>query len=153
MALANRMHREPCPLSHALCTGSLIRFFSRCFYVMNFNPLTEWTMRKTSDLVQEMKNEAKTAFLVAIAVGFETETKFVFSSGSRPLEDLNRLVQSGGSPIGLLRFEKEDSSVQGFYRPFEEYANEPWVQEYLGGLLENTGEIIAMSQMPGVPDY
>jgi hypothetical protein len=31
--------------------------------------------------------------------------------------------------------------------------NEPWVQEYLGGLLENTGEIIAMSQMPGIPDY
>ena len=120
---------------------------------MNFNPLIEWTMRKTSDLVQEMKTEAKTAFLVAIAVGFETETKFVFSSGSRPLEDLNRLVQSGGSPIGLLRFEKEDSSVQGFYRPFEEYVNEPWVQEYLGGLLENTGEIIAMSQMPGIPDY
>ena len=104
-------------------------------------------MRKTSDLVQEMTNEAKTAFLVAIAVGFAQETKFVFSSSSHPLEDLNRLVQSGGSPIGLLRFEKENSSVQGFYRPFDEYAGEQWVQEYLGGLLENTGEIIAMSQM------
>ena len=118
---------------------------------MNFNPLIGWTMRKTSDLVQEMQNEAKTAFLVAIAVGFAQETKFVFSSGSHPLEDLNSLVKSGGSPIGLLRFEKENSSVQGFYRPFEEYAHEPWVQEYLAGLLENTGEIIAMSQAQIVP--
>jgi hypothetical protein len=110
-------------------------------------------MRKTSDLVQEMVDEAKKAWLVAIAVGFPQETKFVFSSGSHPLDDLNRLVKSGGSPIGLLRFDKENSSVQGSYRPFEEYANESWAQEYLAGLLENTGEIVAMSQMRGVPDY
>jgi hypothetical protein len=110
-------------------------------------------MRKTSDLVQEMADEAKKAWLVAIAVGFQQETKFVFSSGSHQLEELNRLVKSGGSPIGLLRFDKENSSVQGSYRPFEEYANESWVNEYLAGLLENTGEIIAMSQMRNVPDY
>ena len=111
-------------------------------------------MRKTTDLIQEMKEEAKKAWLVAIAVGFDNETKFVFSSGSRPLEDLNILVKRGGSPIGLLRFEKENSSVQGSYRPFGEYENEPWVQTYLGGLLENTGEIIAISQtQKDLPDY
>ena len=70
-------------------------------------------MRKTTDLILEMKEEAKKAWLVAIAVGFDNETKFVFSSGSRPLEDLNILVKRGGAPIGLLRFEKENSSVQG----------------------------------------
>ena len=111
-------------------------------------------MRKTADLIQEMKDEAKKAWLVAIAVGFEHETKFVFSSGSRPLEDLNTLVKRGGVPIGLLRFEKEDSSVQGSFRPFGEYESEPWVQNYLGGLLENTGEIIAISQnQKDLPDY
>ena len=111
-------------------------------------------MRKTADLIQEMKEEAKKAWLVAIAVGFEHETKFVFSSGSRPLEDLNTLVKMGGAPIGLLRFEKENSSVQGSYRPFEEYENEPWVKDYLSGLLENTGEIIALSQQQqNLPDY
>ena len=101
-----------------------------------------------------MKGEAKKAWLVAIAVGFEHETKFVFSSGSRPLEDLNTLVKMGGAPIGLLQFEKENSSVQGSYRPFEEYENEPWVKNYLSGLLENTGEIIALSQQQqNLPDY
>jgi hypothetical protein len=111
-------------------------------------------MRKTADLIQEMKGEAKKAWLVAIAVGFEHETKFVFSSGSRPLEDLNTLVRMGGAPIGLLQFEKENSSVQGSYRPFEEYENEPWVKNYLSGLLENTGEIIALSQQQqNLPDY
>ena len=37
-------------------------------------------MRKTSDLVNEMLAEAKNAWLVAIVVGFEQETRFVFSS-------------------------------------------------------------------------
>ena len=111
-------------------------------------------MRKTSDLVQEMRTEAKNAFLVAIAVGFENETKFVFSSSAHPLEDLNKLVQSGGAPIGLLRFDKENTTVQGSYRPFEEYGNEPWVAQYLSGLLENTPDIVAESQYQhNVPDY
>ncbi len=101
-----------------------------------------------------MKEEAKKAWLVAIAVGFETETKFVFSSGARPLEDLNALVKRGGAPVGLLRFEKEDDLVQGSYRPFEEYAGEQWVQEYLAGLMQNTGEIIALSQhQQSIHDY
>ncbi len=111
-------------------------------------------MRKTSDLVQEMQEEAKSAWLVAIAVGFENETKFVFSSGKTPLENLNKLVKSGGAPVGLLRFEKENSTVQGSYRPFEEYANEEWIKTYLAGLLENSGEIIALSQnQASIPDY
>ena len=111
-------------------------------------------MRKTSDLVNEMRTEAKNAWLVTIAVGFEKETKFVFSSSTHPLEDLDTLVKTGGAPIGLLRFEKENTSVQGSYRPFGEYENEPWVKNYLSGLLENTGEIIALSQQQqNLPDY
>jgi hypothetical protein len=113
---------------------------------MNCNPLIEGKMRKTSDLVQEMVKEANNAWLVAIAVGFQRETKFVFSSSSHPLEDLNRLVKNGGSPVGLLRFDKENISVQGSYRPFEEYENEEWVKKYLAGLMDNTGDIIALSQ-------
>jgi hypothetical protein len=111
-------------------------------------------MRKTADLVQEMEEEAKTTWLVAIAVGFEQDTKFVFSSGKNPLEILNKFIKTGGAPLGLLRFDKENSTVQGSYRPFEEYAQEEWVKKYLAGLLENTGEIIAISQNPqSIPDY
>lgn len=103
-------------------------------------------MRKTSDLVDEMLAEAKNAWLVAIAVGFEHETKFVFSSRRHPLEELDQLVRKGGSPIGLLRFDKENSTIQGSYRPFKEYENEEWVKKYLAGLLENTGDIIDLSR-------
>jgi hypothetical protein len=84
-------------------------------------------MRKTSDLVNEMRQEAKKAWLAAIVVGFETETKFVFSTDRTPLQNLNQLVKNGGSPLGLLRFEKEGTAVQGSYRAFSEYAAEAWV--------------------------
>jgi len=110
-------------------------------------------MRNTSDLVNEMLNEAKNTFLAAIAVGFPNETKFVFSSAKFPLKDLNTLVKMGGSPIGLLRFEKENAVIQGLYRPFFEYENEPWAGKYLAGLLENTPEIINLSQQPDLMDY
>jgi len=113
---------------------------------MTCNPLAENNMRKTSDLAEEMLKEAKTTWLVAIAVGFETETQFVFSSRKYPLDELNMLVQKGGAPLGLLRFEKEKATIQGSYRPFGEYENEDWVKQYLAGLLENTGEIIELSR-------
>ena len=108
-------------------------------------------MRKTADLVNEMLNEGKKAWLVAIAVGFEDNTRFVFNTTPNPLDELNLLVKSGGSPIGLLRFDKDGDQVQGSYRPFEEYANIAWVKEYLAGLLDHTGEIVAMGSQQQAP--
>jgi len=103
-------------------------------------------MRKTADLVEELQTEAKGAWLVAIAVGFEKDTEFVFSSSPRPLDELNMLVKRGGSPIGLLRFDKEGNEVQGSYRPFLEYRDAEWAKTYLAGLLEHTGEIVASAR-------
>jgi|GEM_PF-501459 hypothetical protein len=117
-------------------------------YVMHHNPVVI-AMRNTSDLVNEMLAEAKTAWLLAIVVGFEKDTKFVFSTSKQPLEELNRLVQDGGSPVGLLKFEKTGDTITGKYRPFEEYENIQWAGEYLAGLLENTGAIIALSGQQG----
>lgn len=105
-------------------------------------------MRSTADLVREMLTEAKTAYLVAIAVGFASETKFVFSTALHPVDELNDLVKAGGSPIGLLRFDRDGTAIQGSYRPFAEYTNEEWVTGYLAGLLDNTGDIVAMSHHP-----
>jgi len=102
-------------------------------------------MVTTSDLVKEMQAEAKTAWLVAIAVGYHDDTKFVFSSSKDPLEELNNLVKERGFPIGLLRFEKENHTVQGSYRPFREYEQVDWVGKYLADLLEHTDTIIALS--------
>jgi len=103
-------------------------------------------MRKTADLISEMVAETEGAWLVAIAVAFDTETKFVFNNQKHPLEALNELIKNGGSPVGLLRFEKADGALQGSYRPFKEYATAPWVKEYFEGLLAHAAEIVEQSQ-------
>lgn len=109
-------------------------------------------MRKTADLVNEMFDEAKGARVVAIAVGFANETEFVFNTTPHPLEKLNTMITRGGSPVGLLRFVREGTGLQGSYRPFLEYENEPWAKEYLAGLLKNAEEIIALSlNQPAFP--
>jgi hypothetical protein len=53
----------------------------------------------------------------------------------------------------LLRFEKENAIIQGSYRPFFEYENEPWAGKFLAGLLENTQDIRILSQQPDLTDY
>jgi hypothetical protein len=113
---------------------------------MNINSGTGLTMRNTSDLVNEMLAEAKDTWLVAIAVGYHDDTKFVFSSAKEPVKDLNQLAKQGGFPIGLLRFTKVNGTIQGSYRPFSEYETEAWVGPYLAGLLEHTAEIVALHQ-------
>jgi hypothetical protein len=106
-------------------------------------------MRKTSELVDEMLKEAQEAWLVVIVVGFQNETKIVSSTSRQPLEELNKLVKEGGSPIGLLKFKKEGDTIQGEYRPFEEYEKIQWVPQYLAGLLDNAEGIVALSQQKG----
>ena len=93
-----------------------------------------------------MRAEAENAWLVAIAVGFETEIQFVFSSRRHPLEEPDRQVKNGGYPVGLLRFDNENPAVQGSCRPFPEYANEGWVKTYLTGLPDKTDGIPELSR-------
>ncbi len=102
-------------------------------------------MTTTSELVKEMQEEAKTAWLVAIAVGYHDDTRFVFSSSKNPVEELDKMVKERGFPIGLLRFEKENNAIQGSYRPFREYEQVDWVGKYLADLLDHTDTIIALS--------
>ena len=62
------------------------------------------------------------------------------------------LYNAGGSPVGLIRFDRENGGLQGSYRPFEEYKDEAWAKEYLAGLLKNAAEIVALSQQqPAFP--
>jgi hypothetical protein len=70
--------------------------------------------RTTKDLVKELRSEADYGSLVALAVGFEHETKFIFSSRSEAdaLNKLNEFVKAGGEPIGLLKAEQHSKGVK-----------------------------------------
>jgi hypothetical protein len=97
-------------------------------------------MRSTLDLINELENEAENFIIVAIAVGFERETKFVFHKPGEQqqiMEQLNEAIQKGGEPIGLVGIRQDQATKsRTFYtRPLAEFQGEAWVEKYLDSLM------------------
>ena len=85
--------------------------------------------RTTKDLIDEMNGEKAKGFtLLAIIVGFENRTVFVFDSDPEPLRKLNELVKDGGEPIGLSGIRRIAKKVDFLIRPFTEYEGKDWVK-------------------------
>lgn len=99
--------------------------------------------RSTADLIRELEAEAEFCTTVALAVGFENTTLFVFSGANDNLKTLNDMVLAGGEPIGLLRYHShEDGHVTIACRTLEEYAVEPWAQDYLESLTRKFADLL-----------
>jgi hypothetical protein len=99
--------------------------------------MSEHKQRTTADLISELEAEAALCTSVMLAVGFEHTTLFLFSGEDNKLEKLNDMINVGGEPIGLLMLHS-DAERQVTYvacRRLEEYAAEPWAQDYLEGLV------------------
>ena len=89
--------------------------------------------RTTEDLIEELKMESKKFNLLALLVGFEKRTDFVFASDRDGLTKLNDLVKAGGEPVGLLGFTLDRDSNVGTVRArrLQEYQDEEWAAKYL----------------------
>lgn len=99
--------------------------------------MSERQQRTTSDLISELEAEAALCTSVALAVGFEHTTCFIFSGEDNMLEKLNDMINLGGEPIGLVMFHSDEEChvTRVACRPLEEYSGEPWAQDYLKGLV------------------
>ena len=92
-------------------------------------------LRTTADLICELDAEASLCTKVALAVGFEHTTLFVFSGIDDNLKKLNEMIRNGGEPIGFIAYRCDgNGQLTIACRPLEEYADEPWAQQYLEGL-------------------
>jgi len=99
-------------------------------------------MRSTKDLINELQMEAVRLTAVAIAVGFEKKTKFVFAHEPDSLGELNALVQSGGEPVGLVGYLNVEGEARFYSRPLQEYADEEWVGGYLNSLTDSFLQVL-----------
>ena len=71
-----------------------------------------------------------------LIVGFEdSDTRFVAAGDPDALRTLNGHVQSGGEPVGIVRFQDEKVSVW----PLEEFEEDEWAERYLITLLSELG--------------
>jgi hypothetical protein len=97
-------------------------------------------MRSTQDLIEELAAEAPRLTGVAIAVGFERRTEFVWHGQSdNPVAELNKLVRAGGEPVGLIGYVRlPGGEIRLYQRVFAEHAGESWVQDYFTSLMATT---------------
>lgn len=104
--------------------------------------------RQPKDLINEMTREAGRFTRIAIAVGFESKTKFVWAYDEKKLNTLERLIEDGGEPVGLIAYTVSDipgsthANLRFHSRVFAEYEGESWAADYLKGLGEETSQLI-----------
>ena len=104
--------------------------------------------RTPSDIIEEFEvliDEDLTheKDMMALVVGFETETRFIFNHEPDKLDNLTTMVESGGNPIGYIRVERSTGEMSVESKPLIEYADELQVKEYLDDLCQETGKMIA----------
>jgi hypothetical protein len=94
--------------------------------------------RSTATLVDELRAVAVDEAIpfVAIIVGLERNTEFVVWSGdaAASLRELNEKTRRGGEAIGLAGFDLAPVGGVVRMRPFEEYADEEWIDDFLNAL-------------------
>src|SRR5262245_62055990 len=88
-------------------------------------------MRTTKDLIRELHDEADGAAFTALIIGFENTTLFVYANDEDPLSSLNRMIERGGEPVGLMRFSKTGKGEGKFkLRPLAEYTDDPHIERF-----------------------
>jgi hypothetical protein len=104
--------------------------------------------RTLSDIIEEFEtliddDLIREKDMMALVVGFETETKFIFNHEPDKLEKLTIMVESGGKPFGYMRIERSGKEMSIETKPLIEYRDEEQIKKYLEDLCQTAGERIA----------
>jgi hypothetical protein len=100
-------------------------------------------MRTTLELIEELEREAKSFDQIALVVGVQEHTQFVWCSDGDKVDKLNKLIEQGGEPVGLVGV-RSARDVGCFYlRPLKEYEADETTLAYLKKLQTVTGRALA----------
>jgi len=102
-------------------------------------------MRTISELIAELDEIATTAEHVAIVLGFETTTIFVWNDNINRLSNLAEAVKAGGMPLGFIAILSAVGSGElGMLsaRPLRELSGEEWAEKLFKRLLEEAAKRI-----------
>lgn len=109
-------------------------------------------MRTMTDLISELEAERDKFFAVALAVGFESSTTFVFADEADKLRKLNMAVAQGGEPVGLIGVVQVPGSCTIYSRALTEHKEDEWVGSYLErlcGMIKTLLRIETAEKKPG----
>lgn len=126
-----------------LLSRSLLQGFSICYASLPVPPSDRapWT-RSPAELIPELERHAATLARAAITVALDTGPDLVFPHEPDWPTTLAHLVESDGTPIGVIGYlhPSNGQGCQAAARPFPEYAQIPWVQDYLAALCDRLQE-------------
>ena len=92
--------------------------------------------------LHELRCAAKRADYAAIVVGYERQTRFVWSMGGDPGTKLQALIDAGGRPMAILGARVIGNAFLYSLTPFPEYEKCPGVQAYLAAIGEEVTRVL-----------
>ena len=98
--------------------------------------------RTPADYLHELFGEARQADFAAIVVGYEAETRFVWSSSEDPASRLDALLRSGGKPVAILGADIVGNAFIYRLNPFPEYEDNTSTRQYLAAVGERVASIL-----------
>jgi hypothetical protein len=98
--------------------------------------------RTPAHYLDELLVEAREADFAAIVVGYEAETRFVWSTSDDPAARLDALLRSGGKPVAILGADIVGNAFIYRLNPFPEYEDNTWARRYLAAVGECVAEIL-----------
>jgi hypothetical protein len=104
---------------------------------------TMTSSRAPAEYLDDLVLEASHADFAAIVVGYEEETRFVWSGSDDPAARLKALLCSGGRPFAILGADIVGNAFIYRLIPFREYEGETWMLPYLAAVGENVATTLA----------
>jgi hypothetical protein len=98
-----------------------------------------WT---TTDCIAALRSEAQEADFAAIVVGYDRETRFVWSGRDDPAARLEALLLTGGKPVAVLGADIVGKAFIYRLTPFPEHADDPGTRRFLVAVGENLAAIL-----------
>ena len=83
------------------------------------------------ECLRELSKEAERAEFAALVIGFERETRFVWSGSPDAPERLSQLVGVGGKALAVLGVNIVANALIYRLEPLPPYDNQEWVRAYL----------------------
>ena len=93
------------------------------------------------ECLRELRKQAGKAEFSALVIGFERETRFVWSSAVDAPGRLEKLLNAGGKAIGVFGANVVANAVVYYLEPFPPYDTQDWVRPYLAGVGDTVMEI------------
>jgi hypothetical protein len=89
-----------------------------------------------------LRAEVSEAEFAAIVIGYERQTRFVWSGRDDPTEKLESVINQGGKPIAILGADIVGNAFVYRLTPFPKYEDDPGTREYLAAVGEQVASIL-----------